>query len=136
MPMIVDARSAARDRLDVATFEMSASPSIDAISDYLESAIESVVRLDVLMLCHRAPARSFTSAFVARELRVTNEIAERELAVLCARGLVAVTIGEDILYAYQPIDDERASLTDRIAEIIATRRPEICALLQAASQSR
>ena len=58
------------------------------VGAFIAEHIDSVVQVEILTLLHAQPARPFTAADVARELRIESEWARTQLADLCARGII------------------------------------------------
>lgn len=92
--------------------------------------IESTSQLEILLLARRDRTKSFTASSISAALFLTPEAAERELALLCGRGFLAVSIKTDLLYSYGPATREIAEAVDELATLYETRRSEICALLR------
>src|SRR5688572_25636882 len=83
----------------------------------LLALLDSPTAIEILLLVRAAPGKSFTALAVGKELRMPTASAERELALLCGRGFLAVTLGSDLNYAYRPmtpeVDVTIAQLADR-----------------------
>ncbi len=71
----------------------------------LLALVETETGLEALLRLRRSPGKSFTASTVGRELSVTTASAERELALLCGRGFLTVSLGSDLRYAYRPMTD-------------------------------
>jgi hypothetical protein len=106
---------------------------VDALAAFLTTVVESADRLDLLLLLHRTAPRSWNASNAAREVQMTMEAVERELEALCARGLLTVTIGADVSYAFKPLDTDHEALTKSVSELHDSRRDEVRALLRARS---
>jgi hypothetical protein len=98
--------------------------------DLLSASIESPARLEVLLLLRRAAPRSFTAKAASKLLHVAESSAERELALLCGRGFLAVKVGSDLNYAYQPMSPELDAHVGAIAKLYDERRADVRALLR------
>jgi hypothetical protein len=81
--------------------------------------IESIERLEVLLFCRADPGRSFSAKAVASALHRLPGAVERDLALLCGRGFLAVNIGTDLNYSYKPMNRET---DEALAEIEAVYR--------------
>jgi hypothetical protein len=109
---------------------MQREPLPPNIERLLTVAVESPERLEVLLLLRRNRPKTFTSRTVGRELYVTPASAERDLALLCGRGFLSVTIGNDLLYSYKPVTAELEASVDRLLAIYDERKADVLAALQ------
>src|SRR5262249_33580122 len=101
----------------------------DRVLRLLSSSIDSVERLDILLYLRLADGKPFPARTVASACRIPITTAEHELAVLCGRGFLTVTVGSDLLYAYAPMSPTIALVFDEIVELNGDRRPELLAKL-------
>ena len=101
------------------------------IARLLASSIESVERLDVLLHLRAAPTHTFSARSVATALRFPVHAIEQDLAILCGRGFLTVSIGSDLLYAYKPVSPAIAQVLNELDELYRLRRPDVLAALQA-----
>ena len=79
----------------------------ERLKRFIREQIQTVFRLEVLLLLHRCQYRSFTAAEVANELGIENELAQEQLAALGVTGLVVQSNVGKSKYSYHPADDER-----------------------------
>lgn len=56
-----------------------------AVLEFIREHVSSVIELEVLLLLDKQPARGWTAKEVARELRITAEWAQSDLAKLSAK---------------------------------------------------
>lgn len=96
----------------------------------LTANIESPVRLEVLLLLRRSAPRKFTAATASKQLNAPEALVERELALLCGRGFLAVTLGSDLNYGYQPVSAELDAQLGELADLYEKRRADVRALLR------
>jgi hypothetical protein len=82
----------------------------------LKEAIQSVERLDVLLLLRRE-GRSFSVRSLATTSRMPPARAELHLVMLCGRGFLSVGIGNDLVYSYAPTSGELANAVAQLANI-------------------
>ena len=101
------------------------------IARLLASSIESVERLDVLLHLRAAPTHTFSARAVANALRVPVHAIEQDLAILCGRGFLTVSIGSDLLYAYKPVSPAIAQALNELEDLNRSRRADVVAALQA-----
>jgi hypothetical protein len=64
------------------------------VERFLVENVRSLEQLEILLLLHRAPERSWTAAEVAKELRIEPASAARRLEDLLVRGHAARAEGE------------------------------------------
>lgn len=89
----------------------------EPVRDLLANVIETTERLDVLLLLYRAHPKGFAASAVAKHLHLLPANAETALAMLCGRGLLTVTIANDLVYAYAPVTPELGQAVDAIAAL-------------------
>jgi hypothetical protein len=100
----------------------------------LSSSIESVERLDILLFLRAQKPKSFSARGLGTALRVPSVKAEQHLAILCGRGFLTVTIGSDLVYAYQPVSPTIDAALAEIVDLNRERRTEVIAALEDGSQ--
>ena len=102
-----------------------------SLRDLLALHVESPDRLDVLLLARRERPKVLTARTLSAQLDLSRASAERELAILCGRGFLAVTIKEDLVYVYSPATDALDAHVAKLAQLWASpeTRPEVLALL-------
>ncbi|MFO0736522.1 MAG: response regulator [Labilithrix sp.] len=81
--------------------------------------VESMARLDVLLFLRSLRGKATGRETVATACRMSSLAAEHHLARLCARGLLAVTIGEELHYSYRPIDPRMRAAVDELDRVSA-----------------
>lgn len=84
-------------------------------SRFIDRYVDSVERLEVLLLLQRERERSWTAAQVAAELRIGPASADRELARLVAGNLASVRVGQDLYYRFDPRPAHVAKAADDLA---------------------
>jgi hypothetical protein len=97
------------------------SPELEA----LVALLESPAALEILLLVRASPGKSFTARGIGKELQITAASAERELALLCGRGFLAVSLGNDLNYAYRPMSPEVDGTIGKLAALWTTDRDAI-----------
>ncbi|MBX3228513.1 MAG: hypothetical protein KIT84_07665 [Labilithrix sp.] len=95
----------------------------------LTSSIESVERLDVLLHLRSDPTHTFTARTLAAALKLPTASVEQDLAILCGRGFLTVSIGNDLLYAYKPISPAIDEVLREVADLNRLRRSDVVAAL-------
>ncbi len=90
----------------------------------LQDHIESLERLQVLLhLVRTSGARA--PAAVAATLRLAVEPTEQHLARLCASGLLAVTLGNELRYAYRTSSKALADTVARLERACLDRMEDV-----------
>jgi hypothetical protein len=69
---------------------------------FIARHIDSLEKLEVLLLLLRSPERKWTASAVASELQIGSAAADQHLGRLCAQNLLDVKLGEDLFYFYSP----------------------------------
>lgn len=108
---------------------MPGDPVDPELARLLTVAVETVERLEILLTLRRDHPRSTTAKVLARDLSIRASSVDTHLAILCGRGFLGVTIGSDLVYAYKPISAKIEQQVADLAELWATRRPDVQALL-------
>jgi hypothetical protein len=104
----------------------SVDPEIERL---LRVAIESVERLEILLVMRRDQPKAFTAKVLRGTLSINAAAADTHLAILCGRGFLGVTIGNDLVYTYRPISARIDQHVAEIARLWAERRPDVLTLL-------
>lgn len=102
------------------------------VARLLTSSIETVERLDILLLLRRARPKTFTARAVATELWVSAGAAESALALLCGRGFLTVSIASDLFYSYAPVTPSLDATLESLMKLVVRDRPRLIELLRAA----
>lgn len=105
-------------------------PIDEDVARLLGGVIENHARFEVLRLLHRERRRSFTARDVALKLGVNPASVEQDLALLCGRGLLSVTIANDLRYSYRPGNETLDAEIERLMRLWAERRDDVEALLK------
>lgn len=95
---------------------MSESGVDPAVVSFLGDHIDSVLELELLLLLRAAPARAWTAADLATELKIDPAFAGEQLAKFSQRGFLARVDGSDPAYRYAP---QSTQLDDSVAAVAA-----------------
>jgi hypothetical protein len=79
--------------------------------------IDSIARLEALLLLRVAPAEKWDAAAVAKRLYISEMETSKLLVGLCERGLLTASAGDPLQYTYRPESDDLARMVDRLAEV-------------------
>ena len=93
------------------------------VQRFLASHIDSIEKLEVLLLLRAQAARTWTGGEVAQALRIAEESARRRLDDLCERGMLACERSD--CFRYAPISGTEAQAVDELAATYATRRVSV-----------
>lgn len=69
---------------------------------FIDRYIDSLEKLEVLMLLARSPERAFSAGEVASTLQIGLAAADRNLGQLTGRSLLEAKLGKDLFYTYAP----------------------------------
>ncbi|MBF5043540.1 hypothetical protein FGE12_14175 [Aggregicoccus sp. 17bor-14] len=99
------------------------------VQRFIESHIDSIEKLEVLLLLRAQPGRTWTSAGVAQELRIMEASATGRMEDLCARGLLACEGGAPATYRFAPASSEDAQAVTELAASYSTRRVSVISFI-------
>ncbi len=105
-----------------------ADPLPGEVTKLIREHIVSVDQLEVLLLAHRDPAREWTAAEVADELRTNPVMASTTLTDLSYRGFLTMTDPQRQAYAYRAVGNN-ARAVDMLASTYPTFRHRIIELI-------
>ena len=100
----------------------------EGLKRFLREQIQTVFRLEVLLLLHRNRARSFTAADVAQELGFDTDLARQQLTKLVNLDLVEENAEQDN-YNYGPQNPAVRSMIDQLAAGYARQRVPILSVI-------
>lgn len=101
----------------------------ESVKRFVREQIQTVPKLEVLLLLHREQSRSFTLAEVANELGLESDTALEQLAALEAIGLIETNSNKSN-YQYHPANKKLGSIVDRLAIAYPKQRvPILSAIL-------
>jgi len=87
--------------------------------------IETQGSLEILLYVRSSGGKSLTANTVAKDLSMTTASAERELALLCGRGFLTVTLGSDLRYAYRPMKEDVDAVLDELVQLWSRDRESV-----------
>lgn len=108
----------------------------DGLRTFIKDKIQTVLRLEVLLLLHEQQSRSFSAAEVANELGFESEPAQRQLTALEAIGLVVHSGTAESKYKYHPVDATLRSTVEKLAVAYSTQRVPILSIILAEQPDR
>ncbi len=101
----------------------------EKLKAFIKEQIQTVFRLEALLLLHSEQSRSFTPAAVALELGFQKDVAQDQLRSLAALGLLVESNIDEAKYSYQPANVEMGSMVDELAIAYSKRRVPILSLI-------
>jgi hypothetical protein len=123
---------------------MGLSPISPDIIRLLKGDIQSPERLQILLALFRERPRAFTAktlrALLSGDRSNSSSTSsnahalDTHLAILCGRGFLAVTIGNDLLYAYKPISDAFHEQISALWTLWDSRPGDVLAVLNGSSK--
>jgi DNA-binding IclR family transcriptional regulator len=108
----------------------------EELKTFIKDKIQTVLRLEVLLLLHDQQFRSFTADEIAKEMGFGTEATQRELTALEAIGLVAQSSVDESKYKYQPANETLGSTVKRLATAYSTQRVPILSVILAQTSDR
>jgi hypothetical protein len=99
------------------------------VKAFVAGQIDSVVRLEILLLLRERAVEEFSAEGVAAALRIDPAWAAPHLSELRAQGLLTCTDGAVPRYRYGPGSDELREVIDELARCYAERRVSMTALI-------
>jgi hypothetical protein len=106
------------------------------LKSFVKAQIQSVFRLEVLLLLHGGQTRSFTAADVANELGFEPEVAHEHLEALTRNGLLSRSGNDELKYRYDPVGQQEAIMVDELAVAYTRQRVPILSLILAPGTDR
>lgn len=109
--------------------DMAKQHMSEGVKRFIREKIQTVPRLEVLLLLHREQSRPVTLEEVTNQLGCEDDTARDQLAALEVIGLVETNVDKS-QYKYHPADATHASIVDRLAVAYKKQRvPIISAIL-------
>jgi hypothetical protein len=107
----------------------------ESLKTFLREQVQTIFRLEVLLLLHRDQSRSFTAADVAHELGFDSDLAQQQLTALSALELVESNT-EQRDFKYGPANAGFRSMIDQLAASYSRQRVPILSVILAARPDR
>ena len=106
------------------------------LKKFIKEKIQTVLRLEVLLLLHHQQTRSFTVAEVANELGFEKEDVNGQLTALKRIGVVVESNLDKHKYRYQPVNEALRSMVDQLAVGYSNQRVPILSVILAEHTDR
>lgn len=102
----------------------------EGLKTFIREKIQTVLRLEVLLLLHQHQSRSFTVADVANSLNLEKEVARDQLTALEAVGVVVKSDPDKLKYKYEPLNASLRTMVEQLAVGYSKQRvPILSAIL-------
>lgn len=108
----------------------------EPLKRFIKEKIQTILRLEVLLLLHHHQSRSFSAAEVADELGFDEEAAQDQLISLEAIGVVVHSNTDKPTYNYHPLNATLGSMVEELAVGYARRRVPILSVMLAEHPDR
>jgi hypothetical protein len=106
------------------------------VQRFLLSHIDSIEKLEVLLLLRNRGDREWSAGAVAQELRITEAAGADRLADLTSRGMLVSKGGSPPAYSYGPVHPEDLQSITELAETYAERRVSVIQFIFSKSPER
>ena len=108
----------------------------EGLKKFIKEKIQTVLRLEILLLLHHQQKRSFTVAEVANELGFEKEDVNGQLTALETIGVVAKSNPDKHKYRYHPLNATLRSMVDQLAVGYSRQRVPILTVILAEHTDR
>jgi hypothetical protein len=108
----------------------------EELRTFIKDKIQTVLRLEVLLLLRDHQFRSFTAGEIENELGFETEATQDQLTALEAIGLVAQSTIDESQYEYRPANETLGSTVEQLAAAYSTQRVPILSVILADSADR
>ena len=114
---------------------MDTSGIPDDIRRFLLQHIDSVAKLEALLLMRHHAAQDWDAGLIAKRLYINTQQASTILADLSKVGLCRVTEPQGSCYRYDPVNDSLGDVVSRLAEVYARQLIPVTNLIHSRSPS-
>lgn len=108
----------------------------ESLKTFIREKIQTVLRLEVLLLLQHHPSRSFTVAEVANELGFEKDAAKDQLRALEEIGVIAHSNSDKPTYTYHPANATLRSMVEQLAAGYAKQRVPVLSTILADHSDR
>lgn len=96
---------------------------------FVEDHIDSIARLELLLLLESDPKRAWTAAAASTELRCQASWAASQLQYLAASGLAVRTNAGELRFRYEPASRDTRALVNDLRRAFKSRRVSLVSLI-------
>ena len=108
----------------------------EALRRFLKEKIQTLLRLEVLLLLHEHQPRGFTAPEVATQLGFEKDTTAHEIGELEAIGVVVQSSTDKTKYRYHPLNATLGSVVNQLALAYSTQRVPILSIILAQHPDR
>ena len=101
------------------------------VRTFIAEQIDSVAQLELLLLLHGNPEKSWSAGEAAVKLCTAVEMTATLLAELTQRGLLSAAEAPEVRYSYAPKTKQLAQLVTDLAQLYHARRVTVITLIYA-----
>lgn len=99
------------------------------VQRFITAHIDSLEKLEVLLLLRTRAEREWTAAEVSQELRITESSATMRLVDLTARRLLVANGATPPAYRYSPDDAEDAQAVSELSTVYGSKRVSVISFI-------
>ncbi len=99
------------------------------VQRFITTHIDSLEKLEVLLLLRARSEREWTASAVSLELRITESSAAMRLADLAARGLLVSNGATPPSYCFRPKDSEDVQAVAELAMVYGAKRVSVISFI-------
>jgi predicted transcriptional regulator len=99
------------------------------VQRFITAHIDSLEKLEVLLLLRNRAEREWTAAEVSQELRITESSASMRLMDLAGRGLLLDNRASPPAYRYSPADSEDVQSVTELAGVYGSKRVSVISFI-------
>lgn len=103
----------------------------DAVRHFIADSIDSAEELDLLLLLHRTPDRTWDAESASQVVYSVPQSTRDRLVELARKGLAREAPGTPVSFQYGPQTPELEAAVDELASIYRVRRAEVVSLVLA-----
>lgn len=108
----------------------------ESLKQFIREKIQTVLRLEVLLLLQHHPSQTFTVAEVASELGFDKEAARHQLTALEEIGVVVQSNSDKRRYRYHPENASLRSMVEQLAAGYSKQRVPVLSVILADHSDR
>ena len=108
----------------------------EGLREFLKQKIQTVLRLEVLLLLHGHRPRTFTATEIASRLGFESDTTAHELEQLQAIGVVVHSSSDETKYKYHPQNEKLEFLVEQLALHYSKHRVPILSVMLAERPDR
>lgn len=101
----------------------------EEVRRFIADSIDSAEELDLLLLLHRTPDRTWDAASASQVVYSVPQSTSDRLITLAGKGLVRAEPGTPTAYRYAPASPELREAVDSLAAVYRARRAEVVSLV-------